>query len=643
MPSRHSLSRLLAAALLATPLFAGCGGDDPAPPLTEDPPVPSDCDPLVPTACALPFPSNKYLVDGELLFPALSLPISGVTGGHIDPEGFRDRDGFSPGMAAVAHLPGATIDGFPSPDSIGRSLEADCPTILLEADTGERVPHFAELDMSHDDDARRAILIRPAVRLKDATRYIVALRGVRGQDGAPLPPTRAFQALRDGGSYDHPSIEPRRALYDELLAKLDAAGIPRAELQLAWDYTTASRDNTTAWAVAMRDDALAQVGQQGPAYAIDQVLEAPDAGDGVLRRIEGHMTVPLYLDKPETGALLTLGADGMPVQSGTADYPFTVILPASVATQGPGALLQYGHGLLGSRGEVGAGDVRDLANRHNLVVFATDWIGMAEDDALQVADIIASGDVSRFHTTPDRSLQGIVNALLAMRLMAGAFAADPAAQVNGASAIKDDERYYFGNSQGGILGGCYMALTTDVQRGVLGVPGQPYNLLLDRSVDFKLFATLLEGALSDPIDRQVALGLVQVLWDRAEPNGYSPYVTADPLPGTPPHEVLLHVAIGDHQVSPLGAHVMARSMGARNVTPAVRSIWGVEEAAAPYAGSAIVEYDFGLPPAPIENVPMDIGDDPHGTLRELPEAQDQLNTFLRTGVVENTCGGPCAF
>lgn len=643
MPARHSLSRHLAAALLAAHLLAGCGGDDPAPPLTEDPPIPSDCDPLVPTACALPFPSNKYLVEGELLFPALALPISGVTGGHIDPEGFRDRDGFSPGMAAIAHLPGATIDGFPSPDNIGRSLEADCPTILLEADTGERVPHFAELDMSHDDDARRAILIRPAVRLKDATRYIVALRGVRGQDGAPLPPTRAFEALRDGGSYDHPSIEPRRALYGELISKLEASGIPRAELQLAWDYTTASRDNTTAWAVAMRDDALAQVGQQGPAYAIDQVVDAPDAGDGVHRRIEGRMTVPLYLDKPETGAVIALGADGLPVQNGTAEYPFTVIIPASVTTQGPGALLQYGHGLLGSRGEVGAGDVRDLANRHNLVVFATDWIGMAEDDALQVADIIASGDISRFHTTSDRSLQGFVNALLAMRMMAGAFAADPAAQINGASAIKADERYYFGNSQGGILGGCYMALTTDVQRGVLGVPGQPYNLLLDRSVDFKLFATLLQGALADPIDRQVALGLVQVLWDRAEPSGYSPYVTADPLPGTPPHEVLLHVAIGDHQVSPLGAHVMARSMGAKNVTPAVRSIWGVEEAPAPYTGSAIVEYDFGLPPAPIENVPMDLGDDPHGTLRELPEAQDQLNTFLRTGVVENTCGGPCSF
>jgi hypothetical protein len=391
----------------------------------------------------------------------------------------------------------------------------------------------------------------------------------------------------------------------------------------------------------MRDDALAQVGAAGPAYMIDDVVDAPEPG--VARRIEGRMTVPLYLDQPGPGARLSLGADGMPVQNGTAEYPFSVIIPESAAMGTPAGLLQYGHGLLGSRGEIGAGDVRDLANRGNLVVFATDWIGMAEDDAVPVANVISSGDMAAFRPVPERSLQGFVNALLAMRMMSGAFAADPAAQIGGASVIDPAQRYYFGNSQGGILGGCYMALSTDVTRGVLGVPGQPYNLLLNRSVDFGIFGFLLEGAMPDPIDRQIALGLVQILWDRAEPNGYSPYITADPLAGTPEHEVLLHVAIGDHQVSPLGAHVMARSVGAKSVTPAVRAIWGIEEAAAPYSGSAIVEFDFGLPPAPIENVPMDIGNDPHGKPRDLPEAQDQMITFLRTGVVENTCGGPCVF
>jgi hypothetical protein len=178
---------------------------------------------------------------------------------------------------------------------------------------------------------------------------------------------------------------------------------------------------------------------------------------------------------------------------------------------------------------------------------------------------------------------------------------------------------------------------------MLGVPGQPYNLLLHRSVDFGIFFVLLRITFPDPIDQNIALALVQTLWDRAEPNGYSPYVTSDPLPGTPPHQVLLQVAIGDHQVSPLGAHIMARSVGAKAIVPPVRPIWGIEAVAGPHSGSAIVEYDFGLPPAPIENVPMSFGDDPHGKPRKLESAQDQMHLFLRTGMVENFCEGTCAY
>ena len=40
-------------------------------------------------------------------------------------------------------------------------------------------------------------------------------------------------------------------------------------------------------------------------------------------------------------------------------------------------------------------------------------------------------------------------------------------------------------------------------------------------------------------------------------------MTTKPLPRTPPHEVLLHVALGDHQVAPVTAEVMARTIGAR--------------------------------------------------------------------------------
>ncbi|MFY0531818.1 hypothetical protein [Nannocystis pusilla] len=196
-------------------------------------------------------------------------------------------------------------------------------------------------------------------------------------------------------------------------------------------------------------------------------------------------------------------------------------------------------------------------------------------------------------------------------MMLGDFASDPSLTWQGEPAMFDTSAaYYFGNSQGGIFGASLMAVQVDVTRGMLGVPGQPYNILLNRSVDFDNFFAVVKGAYPDPIDIQVVLGLVQMLWDRSEPNGYSHHIR-EPLPNTPAHDVLLNVAIGDHQVTTLGAHIMARAIGeVANMGPVNRSIWGLEEVEGSHSGSAMVEFDFGLPAEPTVNVPMKEGEDP---------------------------------
>jgi hypothetical protein len=176
---------------------------------------------------------------------------------------------------------------------------------------------------------------------------------------------------------------------------------------------------------------------------------------------------------------------------------------------------------------------------------------------------------------------------------------------------------------------------------MLGVPGQPYNILLNRSVDFDSFFQIVKGAYPDPIDIQVVLGLVQMLWDRAEPNGYSHHIR-NPLPNTPAHEVLLNVAIGDHQVTTLGAHIMARSIGeVVNMAPVNRPIWGLPEVEGSHTGSAMVEFDFGLPPEPTVNIPMKEGEDPHGGPRKTAAANASMNKFFREGIVETFCDGAC--
>lgn len=651
---RSHLVRALVSWALVTACAAACGsGDAPGAAAATgagggaDAGIDDGCDPIVPTHCALPFPNDLYLVDDpstktgkRVAIPPVAVPRADEQEVPPSMEPLAASDGFSSGATLIAHLPGATTEGLATPADIGRSLDAGSPTVILVAETGERVPHFAELDRSHAVDDRRALLLKPVVPLASATRHLIAIRGVKDASGAVIPPSDAFRALRDGLPHPHPSVEARRARYEDLFTRLEKAGVARGDLQLAWEVTTASRESDTSWVLAMRDDALAVVGDAGPAYVIDAIDD--DVNEHVARRIKGRMTVPLYLDGPDPGGVLVFGDDGLPRRNGTAEFPFTVLVPRSVAEKGePAPPLQYGHGLLGSQAQVEGTAIRSFADEFGYVAFAVDWIGMANPDATQIADIIATGAIDRFRQVPDRLTQGLVNALLAMRMMRGAFASDPAVQVNGASVIDTSRGYYMGDSQGGIFGATYMALSTDVTRGVLGVPGQPYSLLLDRSIDFRPFFALMSISYSDPIDRQLLIALAQMLWDRAEPSGFSRYIEHDPLPGTPSHRVLLEVAVGDHQVTTLGAHVMARAIGAKAVAPAVRSIWGVDEVGAPYEGSAIVEYDFGLPPEPLENVPMEAGEDPHGKPRNLPEARALRDAFFRTGAVDPPCDGPC--
>lgn len=599
------------------------------------------CDPLVPEVCALPFPSNVFTVPDATTVTGRRVAISDTT----LPKSFFDyqpsgapwskADGFSPGMGLLAYLAGATMTGLPTPDDIAASLDADCPTVLLDAETGERVPHWVEIDWSTDVAEQRSFIVRPAVRLEDARRYIVAIRKVVDGAGAAIPASPAFAALRDDTTFDDPSIDARRPLYAEIFGLLEGAGVAQADLQLTWDFTTASRQSNTDWLVHMRDEALAAAGDLGPAFTITSVDPAYDPE--IAYRIEGTMKVPLYLDQPGPGAHLLFGDDGLPESTSDYDVPFELLIPQS-ALVAPAKLLQYGHGLLGSRSQIESGHFLTFMNTYNYAMFAVNLDGMAEDDEDWIGGRVGLGEVDVLTAMFDRLHQGALNNLLAMRMMSRGMVADPTY----GPLLDGDSRYYYGISQGGIFGGVYMALSTDVERGALEVMGQSYNLLLNRSVDFEPFFAFLRFGLPDARDQQIFLGVTQMAWDRVEPNGYSKYIAKDTLPGTQPHQVLMRAALGDHQVTTWGAHVMARAVGATHLDTGLRDIWDLPNTPGPLTTSAYIEYDFGLPHEPLCNVPLSLCDDPHGKLRKLDEARAQLNTFLTTGSIENTCVGGAA-
>ena len=60
-----------------------------------------------------------------------------------------------------------------------------------------------------------------------------------------------------------------------------------------------------------------------------------------------------------------------------------------------------------------------------------------------------------------------------------------------------------------------------------------YSTLLQRSVDFDVFKTILVPAYPDPVDRAIGLAAVQMLWDPAEAPATS--VTWYPILCRAPH------------------------------------------------------------------------------------------------------------
>ncbi|MBW1904838.1 MAG: hypothetical protein JRJ24_05945 [Deltaproteobacteria bacterium] len=646
----------------------GSGGVVPAPSL--------DCDPLTPSYRGFSYPNDYWTVADSstvtglrLALPEVTMPATGI-GVRSNPDAFNEMDGFSPGIAAMTHFPGATVMGLATPDSIQDSLSAASPTVILNTTTGERLAHWVDLDeyvvqaklridaaedkpqFTIDRDVEelrqeQALMLRPAIRPEDATRYIVAIRNVRDADGELVAPSPGFQALRDDVPSDDAIIESRRAHFEEIFATLEDAGISRDDLQIAWDFTTSSRENNTRAMVHMRDDAL-QNFPDGVPYTIELKNEDIDQ-DIIACRLEITFDVPLYMTQGETGGLLNLGEDGLPEQNGTFEYAAAMIVPVSAQTESA-SLVEFGHGQLGAKEQVLG--FQEIAAQGNFATFGLDWKGFSHDDVPTVIAAIISGDLSTFRAIPERMHQGFLNFLIAMRTLSREAEGGPSTVFNqaltndcGGATVNGLKRYYFGGSQGGILGASLMALTTDVERGLLAVPGQSYNLLLNRSVNFDEFATAFYGNYDwNALDTQMNLALIQGLWDRAEPTGYSKYIRTNLLPDTPPHEVLIQVSKADHQVTNLGAHIMARTIGGVvNLAPLIREVWGIEVVNRVHVGSAMIEVDFGNPDAPITNIPhwADTMQDPHGRATELAALGPVLVDFYDNGVASNPCDGPC--
>ncbi|WP_436774525.1 hypothetical protein [Yinghuangia sp. YIM S09857] len=630
-----------------------------------------ECDPIDPAACMLPFPNDWYTVrdrrseTGRRLALTPSMMPVNTAGQTADPTAFNRGDGFSPGSTLVVRVPGISLpkSGAAPVTDVARSLSRDAPIVIVDNKTGQRWPYWAELDSHATNPDRQALLVHPARNFIPGHTYSIGLRNLRDEAGQPIGAGEAFARVAGRALPRHDPLWLRQKQLRPVLRELaDHGRVDPRSLYLAWDFTVASTENTTESLLGIRDDAFDDLGRRAPAYTITSVQDfTPEQDDRIAREVKGFVAVPSYLNAPggPPGSSFNYGRDGTPRQlpGNVQQAPFQCEIPRS-AFAAPSQASLYGHGLLGSEREVRGSNVRSMANEHNFTFCATKWIGMSEDD---IPVVIASlTNIGNFDAVADRLQQGVLDTLFLGRLMSHpkGFAADPAFRSAEGRPVIDTRKgvVYDGNSQGGIMGGITVAVSQDVRRGVLGVTGMNYGgLLLNRSSDFVQFQPLLDGAYPDKIDQQISLLLMQLLWDRAETNGYAANMTSRPLPDTPRHQVLMQIAFGDHQVANVSAEVQARTMGARIVSPAlapgrspdVTPYWGISPITRyPYSGSsALVVWDSGTPAPPLTNTPPfepDYGEDPHSDPRNSAAARVQKAVFLTTGKVVDVCdGAPC--
>lgn len=631
---------------------------------------------------------------GKRLNIALESAPANLLGVHIDTTDINRGDGFSPGNLITLKVPEVDTpaafenSGLVPIDDQRRYDDLDQSVIVIDAATGERQPVWAELDSNPtavdpgesgsgginpnpDNNEPVNLIVRPAKNFEFGHRYIVAFRDLRNADDEPVESPIRFRVYRDDAfaqpgdrkiQGDSPQVVVTGTCDAEPVSSLPQPG---CEVQV----------------------------KRVPGLPILAPPGQPDGGQ-VVRYVDGYLTVPCYLDQPlcPPGSKFAFDANDeiAPLPGNTMPVPFRCAIPRSTQTgtingsavdaAEPGI---YGHGLLGSLDQINAANA--VGNQGNSIWCATNFDGFSSYDLPFVLASLA--DMSNFNKLADRMQQGFVNFMMLGRAMLheDGFAAQDAFKLDvdsdpltdnkesviDTSEFPDNRLKYLGISQGGIMGGALMALEPDADRGVLGVPGMNYSTLLRRSVDsdqyFKLPAVGLYANYPSEIERPLLLSLIQLLWDRGEANGYAHNMTTDPLPDTPPHEVLLQPALGDHQVANVSVEVEARTIGASVYSPGLHPgrhwesdpFFGINEVSSfPYdAGSMLVYYDGGpvgfigtrgggTAVSPNENVSLreewGYGNDPHSYPRASTDGITQGVEFLRDGtVVPCAAGGYC--
>jgi hypothetical protein len=641
----------LCLAIVGCLALVGCGEDDL---VTLD--VAEGCNPLASTAdaCLFPLPSRFFERPDETAtgirwsYRDDQLELDGYSPIRFDR--FNLADGASPMMPILVHL-GLDVDPAQLVDQrdIARSLDAEAPIVLLDLVTGEHLPVMTEMDQNlrePEHTGRHALIVRPMKPMAFGHRHAVVIRdSLRAADGSPVAAPAGFAALRDGVPTTHALLEEHRAAFDGLFSTLAGFGFARESLSLAWDFQVASEAHVLGSVLSMREQALALIDEEGHSYTITRVEADPNENTALI--VEGDFDVPCFIDENND---VHRDESGAAILQGSCSFPFTMVVPAVAKAAGQLPLTLFGHGIFGEgraylTGGIGTNILQPLAQQGGSVVVATDWIGLSDSDF----DIILSEvvpDLNRLPVITDRLQQSLINNLVLIDLALNALSTDPMIDLGQGPLILDGPVNYYGVSLGGIQGASLFALSRDIERAILAVPGSSWSTMLPRSVVYQPIKALVDPKYPDPLVQLAFVSFLQGMFDFSDPINLS-YLSYDaPLPDAPSERhVVLQEAVGDCQVPNLVTRILAHRIGAKQLSPLAEPAFGVEPVSAPAQGAVLAQFvmperlaDYTPPDEPI--VPeKDNG--VHSDAIVLPAAVAQVLDLLATGQITHPCDGVC--
>ena len=505
------------------------------------------------------------------------------------------------------------------PPDIAKSVTSESMTLLIDVDDQVLVPHSAEIDYLAPDDP--LVLVFPAQPCKHNTHYALAVVNASNVSGERFPPTPGLKALLSDsdnggrGDDDKHDDDRRRRFKEVVIPALEKAAAwfsfahDPGSLQLLFDFPTISEESQLGPIRTVRNATMKIINDnewKWYEHARQNSVQDFDCSNNnethYARIINAEIDVPWFLDgfgighraaflddhAVNSGILTTMGFAKLRIHVPCSVWPSTISTTGgetngqSQPARDISAVLEHGHGLFYDRNEASFQHVQLLADQEAYLVISMDWRGMSAYDLLFVLKALVAKP-SLLQALRDNLIQGYACKLAMLHFSRNGLWStdwlsfeDKGGTIHEPTVVSNPTYAFYGNSQGGILGAGYIALsgtTNLIDRAVLGVPGTPFALVMTRSLVFKDYDNLLLLNFHNNRHVRMLIAIIQMAWDSTEGSGFLALPIQEPYP-----PVLMQAGLGDSTVPTNAAEALARGFRANLLPHHPRDIFGLSVA-----------------------------------------------------------------